>query len=166
MSHSHLALQHLIRKIESPEYRKSRPAGPTWLADFVDQVAELFEPFVDVGRVGFECGPGPDRWEIAMYLGQTELIGGRLDGQTRAVAFQFDLLSLSRLFTRVDSMQWNAFPVCEDQLDSEEHPVEWSFINIVGEFAESQLRLKIYGTPPRDAGPGMRQLSDCSWEPV
>ncbi|MCY2964821.1 MAG: hypothetical protein NT069_14490 [Planctomycetota bacterium] len=164
MSHSHLALQHLIRKIESPEYRKSRPAGPTWLADFVDRVAELFEPFVDVGRVGFECRPGPERWEIAMYLGQTELIGGRNDGQTRAVAFQFDLLALSQLFSRVDAMQWNAFPACAS--DDEDHPIEWSFLSVIGEYAESNLRLKIYGTPPEDAGPGMRQLTDGSWEPV
>ena len=60
VSHSHLALQHLIRKIESPEYRAARNSGPLWLPDFVDQVAELFEPFVDVGRVGFECAPGAE----------------------------------------------------------------------------------------------------------
>lgn len=164
MSHSHLALQHLIRKIESPEYRQSRTTGPVWLADFVDQVAELFEPFVDVGRVGFECRPATDRWEISMYLGQTELIGGRDDGQTRAVAFQFDLLALSRLFSRVDQLQWNAFPAVASEDDS--HPTEWSFINVIGLFADSVVRLKIYGTPPDGAGPGMRQFSDGSWEPV
>ena len=165
VSHSHLALQHLIWKIESPEYRAARNSGPLWLPEFVDQVAELFEPFVDVGRVGFECSPGADRWEISMYLGQTELLGGRFDGQTRAVAFQFDLLALSGLFTKVLALQWNAFPATQDE-EGQEPSTEWSFINVVGTYAESTVRLKIYGTPPRDAGPGMRQLADGSWEPV
>jgi len=164
VSHSHLALQHLIRKIESPEYQKSRPAGPTWLADFVDRVAELFEPFVDLGRVGFECRPGVERWEISMYLGQTELVGGREDGQMRAVAFQFDLLALTRLFDRISAMQWNAFPA---SLPTEgDHQPEWSFVSIVGEYADAGVRLKVFGTPPEEVGPGMRQRSDGSWEPA
>jgi cation diffusion facilitator CzcD-associated flavoprotein CzcO len=54
VSHSHIALQHLISKIDSAEPRSKRATGPLWLPEFVDQVAELFEPFVDVGRVGFD----------------------------------------------------------------------------------------------------------------
>lgn len=164
MSHSHLALQHLIQKLDSPGYRRSRSTGPQWLAEFVDQVAELFEPFVDVGRVGFECSPGEDRWEIAMYLGCTELVGGRADGEVRSVAFQFNVAGLNSIFDAIESLHWNAFPA---GASVDEGPQEdRTFVGVVGRYRDSRLRLRVFSRPPRDAGPGMRQFPDGSWEPA
>src|SRR5262249_41648670 len=75
VSHSTLALQHLINKIDTARPWPKRVAAPVWLPEFVDQVAELFEPFVDVGRVGYECAPNTERWELSMFLGSTEVVG-------------------------------------------------------------------------------------------
>lgn len=162
MSHSHLALQHLIHKVDSPEYRASRGKTPPWLSEFVDQVAELFEPFVDLGRVGFECAAGVDRWEVGMYLGGTEFVGGKTDGEVRFVAFQFDLSRLREAFESIDSFVWNVYPP-GTQLDD---PEQVTCVVVVGKFRSAAIRLRIYASSPESAGPGMRQYTDGSWEPA
>lgn len=164
MSHSHLALQHLFKKIDAPDARTKRAPRPAWLAEFVDQVAELFEPFTDMGRVGFECAAGEEQWEVGMYLGGTELVGGREDGRLRHIAFQFDLLRLPVLFDSVESFSWNVYP--EGAVDPNSSIGRGSYISVVGKRGDTALRLRVYGTAPEEVGPGLRQYSDGSWEPV
>ncbi|MFN0052298.1 MAG: hypothetical protein ACKV0T_08900 [Planctomycetales bacterium] len=164
MSHSHLALQHLIRKIESPESLRKRFTGPDWLPGFVDQVAELFEPFVDTARVGFECAPGDERWEVSMYLGGTELVGGRNDGEVRPVPFQFNLAQLNTILTDVEELSWNVFPAGALSEAAPGH--DRSFMAVTGKYADQFVRLRIYGTAPHEAGPGLRRFPDGTVEPV
>jgi hypothetical protein len=166
VSHSHLALQHLINKIDSAGSRPKRLTGPVWLPEFVDQVAELFEPFVDVGRVGFECVPNTERWDVSMYLGSTEVVGGRVDGELRPVAFQFDLARLETIFDRIDECHWSAFPAGTVAEDAEPVAAERSFVTIVGRYRENLLRLRVFGAPPADTAPGLRQYADGTWEAV
>ena len=166
MSHSHLALQHLIHKIDSAEPRQKRTAPPSWLPDFVDQAAELFEPFFDVGRVGYECTPSQARWDVSMYLGATEAVGGRADGEIRSVAFQFDLLRLGHLFATIDEFRWSAFPIGTSEEDGDDRLGERSFITVSGRYLEHQIRLRVFCTPPADVSPGLRHYADGSWEAV
>ena len=65
------------------------------------EVADLFEPFTDVGRVGYECRIREEVWEIGLYLGCTEFVGGKLDGEIQAVDFQFDVARLYRMFDQI-----------------------------------------------------------------
>jgi hypothetical protein len=164
VSHSHLALQHLISKIDSPGYRRQKSSGPVWLPEFVDQVAELFEPFVDIGRVGYECTPSEDRWEISMYLGGTELVGGKVDGEIRTVAFQFNLVTLQTVFDNIDEFTWNAFPAGTFPEGANAH--DRSFVAVSGRYRESMIRLRVHCTAPLETGPGMRQYPDGTWEPA
>lgn len=166
MSHSHLALQHLIHKIDSAEPRQKRSTAPAWLPEFVDRVADLFEPFIDVGRVGYECAPSTERWEISMYLGATEAVGGRVDGEVRSVAFQFDLAGLHSVFDQVDEFRWSAFPVGTVGQDEQTHGGEHSFIALVGRYGDNMLRLRVFCTPPAEVSPGLRQYADGTWEAV
>ena len=166
MSHSHLALQHLIHKVDSARSKPKRLAGPVWLPEFVDQVAELFEPFVDVGRVGFECAPSTQRWEVAMYLGSTEVVGGKVDGELRPVAFQFDLARLETIFDRIDECRWSAFPAGTVEGGAEPVSAERSYVTIVGRYRDNLLRLRVFGTPPANTAPGLRQYADGTWEAV
>lgn len=166
MSHSHLALQHLIHKIDSAGPRQKRTAPPAWLPEFVDQVAELFEPFVDVGRVGYECTPSTERWEVSMYLGATEAVGGKVDGEVRSVAFQFDLFRLSAIFDSVDEFHWNAFPSGTSGALEEAKIGERSFVMASGRYDDNALRLRIFCTPPAEVSPGLRHFADGTWEAV
>ena len=166
MNHSHLALQHLIHKLDSAEPRQKRAAGPVWLAEFVDQIAELFEPYVDMGRVGYECTPSTQRWEISMYLGCTEVVGGRVDGEVRPVAFQFDLARLETVFDELDDCRWSAFPAGTVGDDADTSCGERSYLTVIGRYRENLVRLRVYCTPPADSTPGLRQHADGSWEAV
>lgn len=164
MSHSHLALQHWINKIDSPGYRRQRSSGPVWLPEFVDQIAELFEPFVDIGRVGYECSPSDERWEISMFLGGTELVGGKADGEIRTVAFQFNLTTLQTVFDNIEEFSWNAFPA--GTFAEGANARDRSFVAVTGRYRDSVVRLRIHCTAPQETGPGMRQYPDGTWEPV
>jgi len=166
VSHSHLALQHLINKIDSAGPRQKRSSGPDWLAAFVDQVAELFEPFIDVGRVGYECVPQADRWDVSMYLGSTEAVGGKVDGEVRAVAFEFDILRLNSIFEQVDELRWSAFPAGTADRDANGNPGERSFVAVACRYQDAAVRLKVFCTPPTEVSPGLRHYADGTWEPV
>ena len=166
MSHSHIALQHLIHKLDSPEPRQKRSAGPVWLAEFVDQIAELFEPYVDMGRVGYECAPSTQRWEISMFLGCTEIVGGKGDGEIRPVAFQFDVTRLETVFDQIDDCCWSAFPAGTMADEIDKLAGDRSYLTVVGRYRENLVRLRVYCTPPAESAPGLRQHADGSWEAV
>jgi hypothetical protein len=159
-------LQHLIHKIDSADPRQKRSTAPAWLREFVDRVAELFEPYIDVGRVGYECAPCAERWDVSMYLGATEAVGGRVDGEVRSVAFQFDLAGLNAIFDAVDEFRWSAFPAGTVEHDEQTQAGQRSFVSLVGRFDDNLLRLRIFCTPPAEVSPGLRQYADGTWEPV
>jgi hypothetical protein len=183
VTHAHLPIRHLIRQVEIRSLRPQRDTRPQWMAGFVDSIAELFEPFTDMGRVGFECRASTeDRWEITMYLGRNEVVGGRLDGRRVPVDFQFDLHRACEIFETVTSVRWNVFGsdesfgedagrAAEAGSPSAEHvmpqgPVagERSYLMIDGTHAGACVRLKVFSTPPADAGPGLRMHHDGTWD--
>lgn len=161
---SHLAIRHLIRHIA--ERRQSgigQPVLPTELVEFIDDVCQLFEPFSGVARAGYECLYGGDRWEISVFLGEQEVVGGALDGELMPVNFRFDVRGLARLFDRVDAVCWNAVPnghafAQDDQFES--------FLTIEGVARGQRVTLQVHALPPDEIGPAMRQYSDGRLELV
>lgn len=162
MSHSHLAVAHLVKQLESTVARRSRRQGPRWLTEFVDRVADSFEPLDEVGRVGYQCAPGTECWEVLMYLGRTEVVGGSRDGDAHAVAFQFDVKALYGVFERVEAIRWNVIPPGADLAQAE--PA--SMIDVEGTFKQSRVMLRVMSTAPAEAHPGMRRHADGTWEPA
>ncbi len=166
VTHAHLPIRHLIRQVEIRSLRPQRDTRPQWMAGFVDSIAELFEPFTDMGRVGFECRASTeDRWEITMYLGRNEVVGGRLDGRRVPVDFQFDLHRACEIFESVTSVRWNVFGSDESFGDDESRAAETgssaegagghapvagerSYLMIDGTHAGAGVRLKVFSTPP------------------
>jgi len=161
VSHSHLPIKHLLKKIETAGPRTRRDVRPQWITALIEQIAELFEPFTDVGRVGFDCKAAADRWEVGLYLGTTELVGGRCDGEMLHVDFQFDLMQFNRLFDQIDRFHWNAFPA-----DVNQAALECSFVVLDGRYQDNPVRVRIFCVPPTEAGPGLRHRTDGTWETV
>jgi hypothetical protein len=124
---------------------------------FIDQVADLFEPFSGVARVGYECLQGPDSWEVVLFLGENETVGGSQDGQLTPVNFRFDLQRLSACFSSLETLFWNAFPhshVCfEEQGDL-------AFVTATGKVESHRVSLQIQAIPPEGATPGLRAMQD------
>lgn len=168
MSHSHLTIQHLLKQVELYSSRRGtkRVPRPEWVDELIDQVAELFEPLTDVGRVGFDFQPNDERDEIGFYLGCTEIVGGRDDGERRHVNFQFDVLRLQSLFTSVERFIWNVLPEGEAAAEDITTSPRFSFLTLDGKFHDHAVRLLVYGIAPDQAGPGLRQFADGTVEPV
>lgn len=163
MSHSHIPVKHLLKQVEIYRTRRNkRDVRPERVTQFISDVADLFEPMIDDGRVGFDCQPVEERWIVGMYLGSTEIVGGRDDGQLRHTDFQFDLLRLTELFDRVDSFGWSAFP---GRPDSDDLPAS-SFVTVEGRLGEHAVRLQLYSVPPSEAGPALRRYPDGRQTPV
>lgn len=143
--------------------RPSRPELPVWLRKFADNVSQRFEPFSGVARVGYECVQSEGVWELAVFLGETEIMGGAEDGELRPINFRFDLKDLAMEFQTVHSMHWNAFPnshVCFELM------ADLSFLSIEGMVEGQLVRLQLHAGPPDSVGPGIREYQDGRLELV
>lgn len=159
-----MPVQHLLKQVEIyRSKRESRKLRPDWLDQFIHQIAELFEPITADGRVGFDCQASDDRWNVCMYLGSAEVIGGPADGQSRHTNFQFNLLQLIDMFDAVHSLSWNAYP--DSHVPTfEDKPC--SCVTIEGEVVSTSLTLQIDSVPPQEAGPGFHEYPDGNRTPV
>ncbi|WP_437227651.1 hypothetical protein SH661x_000484 [Planctomicrobium sp. SH661] len=164
MSHSHLAIRHLVRKLEMQEGRRSsKPQLPAWMTQFVDRLSDRFEPFSGVARVGYECSQSEGVWNLAVFLGELEIVGGAEDGELRPVNFRFDLNEISRDFETVEGVYWNAFPnshVCFESM------ADLSFLSIEGMVQGQPVRVHLHAGPPDSVGPGLREHPDGRLELV
>ena len=146
-------------QIQFVEYNADSPGGLL----FGHELAELFEPFQGVARVGYEACQSDDAWEIAMFLGEKELVGGAADGRMVPVNFRFDIKGISNCFTQVTGVFWNAFPnshVCFDGA------ADLSFLTVDGLVNGNAIRLQLHATPPDCVGPAMREHIDGRLELV
>ncbi len=130
----------------------------------IDEVAELFEPLAGVARVGFDCRLAEDRWEVGLYLGTCELVGGKDDGRKKPIDFQFNLQELHRKFNLVERLDWTACPQIGRASQPDREPV--SLITIEGYWGDHPLRLNIFETPPVQIGPGLREYPNGRREQV
>lgn len=163
MTHSHLVVNHLLKQVENFRARKiQRDVRPEWVTRLIDQAADLFEPYEDIARVGFHCQLAEDRWELGLYLGVTELVGGNLDGDARYTNFEFDLQRLMGLFDQVTECRWRAFPEPQVPGTGRAH----SLVSVLGEVAGQPVLVNVFSMPPQDAGPGLRQFPNGEFETV
>ncbi len=159
MAHSHLPIQHLMKQMEKFSSEQINiKCRPSWLSSFVDEVADIFNPTDEVGRVGFDCQFSEECWEVGLFLGSTEIVGGQRDGQFIAANFQFDLLQLLDRFESVNRFHFNFL---EPSASAGECDSSSAYITIEGHLADLDVvRLNVYATPPAEAGPGFRKSHD------
>jgi hypothetical protein len=99
-----------------------------------------------------------DGWEVRMYLGATEIVGGKDDGQSQLVSFELDVARLNQAFTHVDAAHWTVSGGTDG--------TNSSFLTVRGSVDEHELCLKVYSRAPLEAGPAFRQHSDGSLDSV
>lgn len=158
-----MPIQHLLKQIETHSAKRgNRDVRPPWLTEFVNDVAELFEPLSGVGRVGFECRMTEGQWVAGLYLGSTEIVGGRDDGRHVYTDFEINLDQVAKRFTSIDEFYWSVFPSLQDP--EQEQPR--SYVTICGLVGEHPLRLQLFSGPPSRTGPGLRRLPDGRSEPM
>ncbi len=156
MSHSHLSVRHLLNQLEDGSKSRTKTrTPPAWLMEFIELAAEQFEPVEATARAGYACHCYDGTWTVALYLGETEWVGGSADGSTYLMNFTFDIDGLYGLFDAVDHIHWHASPQPEGD-DSQ----PMSAIVINGFVADQPLCVEVHMTPLKTAGPGFRRFPD------
>jgi hypothetical protein len=149
-----------LSQIETDRSRRTnRDKHPDWINGLIEEAAGSFEPLVGVARVGYECQPDEGGWQVSLYLGAVEMVGGKSDGQTRRPDFRCDVKRLLEQFSRIDELQWT---VCPDDHDLGQQ----STILIDGLVGSSRVRLQVRSSAPETIGPGLREFADGRVEPV
>lgn len=162
MSHSHLVVNHVLRRAEEYRLRKSQQdVRPNWITKLIDDMAELFEPLEGVARVGFDCRLEEDGWSVGLFLGTNEIIGGPFDGYARQIDFQFDVLRALDVFTRVDRCYWDAY--CDTHEQSESYQ---ALVTIEGLVGDERVKLLVHSRPPLEIGPALREFPNGTTEAI
>ena len=155
-----MSIDHLLKSLEDREPRGG-DTRPTWLVELIDRVAGLFEPLMSVSRVGFDCWPTEEHWVVYLFLGDTEIIGGRDDGRLDPPEFHFDLLGLIELLDDIQTSCWTVFPVARD-----EAPDDRSFVTLTARYQGNPVCLRLLSIAPGTAGPGLRLFPNGDRQPV
>lgn len=164
VSHSHLSIRHFIQQLESDNISRSRGVQlPKWVQSFIESAAECFEPVQGSARAGYVCSCLSDGWNVQLFLGTTEVVGGPDDGANIPAAFTFNVDRVRCCFDEVYDMCVQRSldvrqPTCNGSSDTS------TIINgmINGQF----LTLEILEKPPAEMGPAMLQHSDGRCELV
>jgi hypothetical protein len=158
LAHSHLVIRHLVKGLEARGREAIDIRLPETIETFVTAVAELFEPFSGEARVGYECNFADDSFEISMFVGAREIVGGPLDGHQEPQNFRFNLQGLFDRFDSIQSFLWNALPHSPLQDGG------LSFVVVEGKVQGHVVRLQLHPTAPDEIGPAIREYADGTVE--
>ena len=160
MTHSHMPIQHLIRQVEKSYEKKKARDLPGWLKEFIDHAANSMEPSVGVARVGYDCKITEEGWNLSLFLGETEVVGGSEDGLTRIPNFDLNLSDILGQFESVESVRWVSRP------DADFSEEQMSTVIIRGKIEDEMMTFSILDRSPESIGPGMRELMNGLLETI
>jgi hypothetical protein len=135
---------------------------PAWLPELLDRLCDHIEPVHGEARVGYDLNFNDPRWELDLFLGRTEIVGGSLDGCADYVSFTADIPRILSVFTKVESCDWLALPSSLDTTTS----TSASGLFIEGIWEQQPVRLALRSVPPSNAAPGLRRYPDGRYEVV
>ncbi|MCA9098442.1 MAG: hypothetical protein KDA36_08650 [Planctomycetaceae bacterium] len=160
MAHSHLPIRHLLKQLETHASRPSRDRRPQWIARLIDELTEFFEPIEGVARVGFDCRMNDDLWEVSMYLGRTEVVGGPNDGSDEPVDFSLNLRGITGVLKDFEILEWTVIHC------STEHGTRTprSLLRIETIWEGNPVRVLFVSHAPAEAGPAIRRFADGTCE--
>lgn len=158
MAHSHIVIRHLVQGLEARGREAIDIRIPEVIQAFVTNVADLFEPFSGAARVGYECNFADESFEISMFVGARETVGGQYDGRQEPQNFRFNLQGLFDRFDSIQSFLWNAMP--HSPLNDE----GLSFVVVEGLVQGHVVRLQLHPTAPEEMGPAIREYLDGTVE--
>lgn len=112
--------------------------------------------------MGYDLQFIEDLWQIDLFLGRTEMVGGSLDGRADCVSFSTDIPRILSLFAKVHRCEWLALPNALDAGLTE----ATSGLFIEGVWKQEVVRVLLRAEPPAEATPGLRQFPDGRYELV
>lgn len=125
---------------------------PTWLADLSDRVLALTFAEAPLQSVGCHYQSVEGVWEITLFAGATETVGGIRDGDWADPPFGVDLLGLPACFDEIRNMWWQTQPLgSEDDLGAH--------LSIEGTIGGESVWLRIKAHAPDRFGPAHQTLT-------
>ena len=118
---------------------------PSWLARMTNRVAELICGIDVLAPIGchYHCTRFPhNQWEVTLFVGKTEIVGGSQDGSQFSSPFTVDLEQLIAVFSEVTSFHWQALTVgAKDELGPH--------ISVEGYFEGHSVWLRLLAEAPK-----------------
>jgi hypothetical protein len=134
------------------------PSPPEWLQELADAAALQMIPADVLAPIGCHFGFADETWEISLFAAATQIVGGKHDGVLRPSRFHFDLQAVSKLFSEIHHVTWQALPLAtDDELGSH--------VAITGAYREHPVTLRVLARAPRQFAAGRRALVyENTWE--
>lgn len=162
LAQPHLRPHQFIKLLQAADRPAMVLRQPPWLAALLDRLCDHIEPVHGEARVGYDLNFNDPLWEIDLFLGRTEIVGGSLDGCSDYVSFTADIPRILSLFTKVESCDWLALPSSLETVSHES--ASGLFIEAVWE--QQPVRVVLRSVPPSKAAPGLRRYPDGRYEVV
>ena len=125
---------------------------PKWIQELADATALQIIPVDSLAPIGCHFCLADGVWEITLFVGSTEVVGGSQDGQVHHARFNLDVQAVCRLFSTVGEISWQAHPLGDgDELGPN--------VAIEGEYAKHSVRLRILAFPPQKFPSGRRAVT-------
>jgi len=160
VAHSHLPIRHLLKQLETLAQRPHRDRRPQWVTRLIDTLSEFFEPIEGVARVGFDCRLNEDQWEISLYLGRTEVVGGPQDGCSEPVDFSIDLRGVTQVLENYEILEWTVIHTRNEEGVNLPH----SLLRIETTWEGNPITILLVSHAPHEAGPAIRRFVDGTCE--
>lgn len=117
---------------------------PDWLEDLANVLAAEFQTLTLPAPVGchYFYNAEDELWEVTLFTGATEIVGGRNDGARSQGKFGVDLVRLSSVFSRIDALYWQASSLGpDDELGPH--------ISIEGAYEDQPVWVRLLARAPR-----------------
>ena len=160
MAQPHLRPRHFVKILQSADQVRPGIRQPEWLAPLLDDLCDCIEPIKGEARVGYDVKFLDPLWQINLFLGRTEIVGGMRDGVSDYVNFTANIPRILGLFGTVDRCEWLALPHALDGNRTES--ASGLFVEAI--WQDKQIQLALHSVPPSDSAPGLRQYPDGSYE--
>jgi hypothetical protein len=162
LTQPHLRTQQLIKLIDASRRGISRSRPPTWLSDLLDQLCDHIEPVCGEARVGYNFRFVEPCWQIDLFLGKNELVGGSLDGLVDYVSYTANIAGILGLFSKIQRCEWLALlPTSTPNLGEKS-----SGLAIEGDWQGIPIRVILRMVPPTESGVGLKSFQDGSYAVV
>jgi len=120
---------------------------PDWIQPLAEALAAHYLVVTPPAPMGVHAQPAADRadgaatWEVSLFYGKTEIVGGPRDGHRTDTSFWLNLLELRDVFDRVETLYWQAAALGDGD-DLGPH------IAIEGAFRGHSVRVRLLATAP------------------
>ncbi|HVV99585.1 MAG TPA: hypothetical protein VHB77_04560 [Planctomycetaceae bacterium] len=133
-------------------------AQPDWLNTFANAISKFIEPADETAPLGCHIHDSDGLWEVTLFVGSTEVVGGERDGAVRRSRFTVDLAKVCELFTAIVRLDWQALSLgARDELGAH--------VSIEGVYAGEKVWLRILASPPKGFPPARQALIyDRTWK--